>query len=155
MVERSREFGRASLQAAFLETAYHVVLADQTCVLHIGQNHPEFDALLMQFGCSAWAIVTACNPGAKMLSDQENVIRAEQLRLEALSRGWRVFPARNIATQGDWPEEPGVLLPGCSEAQAEQLARAWGQLAFVCGELGQSARLVWVGGKTEVCGESS
>ena len=53
MVDADREFGRASLQAAFLETAYHVVVAEQTFVLHIGQDHPVFDELLTQFGYSS------------------------------------------------------------------------------------------------------
>lgn len=144
MVDADREFGRVSLQAAFLETAYHVVVAEQTFVLHIGQDHPVFDELLTQFGYSSWAIVTACNPGAQKFSEQENTLRTERLRLAALNRGWRVCPSRNVAARGDWPDEPGLLLPGCGEAQAGQLARAYGQLAFVCGELGQRARLVWV-----------
>ena len=155
MVDVGRDLGRASLQAAFLETAYHVVVADKTCILQIGQDHPEFDVILTQFGYSAWAIVTACNPGAKALSEQENVLRAERLRLAALNQGWRVCSARNDARRGDWPDEPGLLLPGCGETQAEQLARAYGQLAFVCGEIGQRARLVWVSNQTADCDESS
>lgn len=155
MVDAGRDLGRASLQAAFLETAYHVVVADKTCILQIGQDHPEFDAILVQFGQAAWAIVTAYNPGAQTLSEQENVLRAERLRLAALNQGWLVCPARNVAARGDWPDEPGLLLAGCGEAAARQLARAFGQLAFVCGEIGQRARLVWVSNQTADCDESS
>ena len=136
--------GRATLEAAFRATGYRVVWDGASFVLRLGACHADFDAHLEQHHCRSWAIVTAANPGAQLLSGNENAVRAASLLADLATRGWAAYPACNVADAGDWPEEPSVLLPGRSEAEAAALARAYGQLACVCGEVGQAARLVWV-----------
>ena len=132
-----------SYQAAFFATEYRVSLNGQSYPLRLARCHPDFDAALQQFGCSEWAVVTACNPGAQALSGYENAARTAALLSDLAIRGWAAFPACNVADHCAWPDEPGVLLPGRSEDEARLLACAYGQLACVHGVVGQPARLVW------------
>lgn len=110
-------------------------------VLRIGHRHPAFDARLAGSGSRAWVVVTAWNPGSVPRSEQENAA-AQRALSETLERaGLVAWPARGESPGREWAEESLCVLDLDPE-QARALARRFGQLAVVHGELGGEATLL-------------
>ncbi len=120
---------RAELAEAYARTLYRV---DGAFTIAVGGPCPE---------ARPWAFLTACNPGSEPLPDAENARRTEALK--AALAGWEVYPGESTSPEGEW-REASFFVVGIDEAAAADVARRFGQLAFVCGD-GGAARLVWVG----------
>ncbi len=138
---------RAGLETAFQATAYCVDTELGRFALHIGEKHPAFDRFLAAHGARQWAVVTACNPGARQSNEAANADGRRRLSALARAKGWDYRPACNRADRldgEDWPAEPGLLLLGVSVEQACAIARRFGQLACVCGITGGVPELVWI-----------
>jgi hypothetical protein len=56
---------------------------------------------------------------------------------------WETFPGRGIPDNIDWLPEESLLILGIPFEQVLQTARKWEQLAFLFGEIGCEARLIW------------
>lgn len=74
-------------------------------------------------------VVTACNPGARVLPDAENAVRLEQLERRALLAGATTSGALGRNKEGTWSER-SFALARSSRLQAVALARAFGQDAI-------------------------
>jgi hypothetical protein len=135
---------RDALAAAFRATSYRVETGAGGFDLRIGALNPDFDFFLRGLGVSRWGLLTAHNPGAVRCDDENPAFQRRLLeRLREL--GWASLPALNVADNGGWPAEPGVLILQVGEKALSALAAEFFQLACVCGELGAAPRLVWVG----------
>lgn len=131
------------LLQAFFTTHYRVATpGEATLTVRIGRAHPALDRLV---GQQPWAIITACNPGAEPLDPSENQARHRRLCRRAGQGGWSTRPAVNRDPSGKWPDEPGLLLAGIDAAAAGELAREFGQVAFVSGHPDDNARLQLLG----------
>jgi hypothetical protein len=73
------------------------------------------------------AILTAANPGARLLDEAENRLRNQSLQRRVDAAGWRQWPARGRAPDTSWVEDS--LLVEAPVAAIDELARAFGQLA--------------------------
>jgi hypothetical protein len=135
---------RARLEPAYLATSYVADTPVGRLALRVGKASPELDRLLAAAGATAWAFVTACNPGSRRLSDAENAGRTQRLRDEVEWSAYAVYRGEGVGDAGDWPPEAGVLILGMAEAEALELARRYGQAAIVVGEMAGVARLAWV-----------
>lgn len=133
-----------ALEAAFRATTYRVDVPGGCVDLRIAQPSPAFDAFLRRQCVSSWGLVTACNPQAVCLSDDENQRLQAQLITQLEAFGWRFFPACSFADAGNWPAEPGCLILEVSEVQLRALAAGFSQRAFVYGETGSAPCLLWV-----------
>lgn len=136
----------AGLEAAFRATIYRVTLPEGYFDLRIGALDPAFDDCLRARGVEAWGIVTACNPGAVRLLDEENALRQGQLNARLQGAGWPFFAACNLDVAGGWPPEPGYLVLQINETQLRALAGEFSQCAVVFGEVGSAPCLLWVEG---------
>lgn len=141
MVEAAAACDVAStLVSAFEATTYRVDTDAGVFDLRIGRWDAAFAAFLARRRASRWAIVTACNPGAQPCSAARNRVLQNCLRVRLQADGWapgrNMFPACNRADRDDWPDEPGWLLLEIQAAQARALAREFGQIACVYGEMG-------------------
>ncbi len=58
---------------------------------------------------------------------------------------WKIFSGRGVAQSGDWPPEESWLILGLTISDARLMAVKWEQLAFLYGEVGQPAQLIWCG----------
>lgn len=135
---------REQLQAAFEQTTYRVHLAPEPLDLRIGARHPALDAWLQTHGACRWVVFSPCNPGARLLTPAANAERMARLAAILTAHGLRHVPAEGIPPLGeDWPPEPSLLILDIPSAQTAALARQFGQLAWVAGERGQPAALVW------------
>ena len=135
---------RASLEAVFCATTYRLDLPGGRIDLRIGCDSPAFDVFLRAQGVSCWGIVTACNPQAVRLSNEENQRRQARLPARLAELGWLFFAACNLVDAGDWPAEPGCLILQVSEEKLRALAVEFSQCAMVYGETGSPPRLLWI-----------
>lgn len=131
------------LARAYHATDYCVFLPVGECVLHIAQAAPALDAWLQAAGADCWALLTACNPASVRRPARENAAAqaALQARLKALA--YPFLPGENRARTGDWPVEASFFVAGLPYAIARELARAFGQNAFLWAPAGEAPRLCW------------
>jgi|GEM_PF-1559133 hypothetical protein len=127
------------LHAPYLLARYKT--EDPALDLRIGRRHPDLDRWLRAQGYSCWALITPHNPLSCLFTEAENQARYQSFlaSLPALPwlRSWGTDPT------GAWPPEEGCLIAGIDRAQATRLSVHYGQCAFVFGELGSPAELVF------------
>lgn len=135
----------SSLAAAFLATTYRVVTPAATFNLRIGQPEPAFELFLRKWRATNWGIITACNPGGKLVRDAKaNAAATKTLATHIRAHGWLAFPSINHADAGDWPDEAGYCVLDAGEQALCGLANELGQAAIVYGEAGGGGGwLIW------------
>jgi hypothetical protein len=131
-----------ALDRAYRATSYRVVLGARHVDVRIGQPWIAVQGLLLAGERSA-AILTAFNPGSRVLHNHENAARHEQLCLAIRAAGLRSLPTVHIADDGEWLPEHGLLLPGLDAEQALRWAARFEQAAIVYLPPGQPAQLRW------------
>jgi hypothetical protein len=129
-----------SLADAYRLARYRV-LTEPAFVLRIGQYCPELAAWHAANRVVETAFLTAANPGSRLLSDSENHVRHEQLI--SLVERYPFAPGCGEDPDHEWPDEPSLLIGGLTVSEAQDLARRFGQNAFVHIGLGACPRLVW------------
>lgn len=135
---------RVTLEAAFRAAHFRVGLEAFSVTRRIDCIDTDADSALRNAGCRHhWAILTPCNPDARPLSDAENRQRLTALREQLDAFGLLYLPSINSAADDGWPE-PGFCMLDADAALVAQLARQYGQLAYVSGELSAAPRLIWV-----------
>jgi hypothetical protein len=132
------------LLAAWRRTRYTAETPTGTLTLRIGEPNPALDELLRAHGCRDWAYLTACNPGSRMLSAEDNRRRQQRLESHLAVDGFVFYRGNGIPDpeqDAHWPPEASVLVPGIAPDRAARLAREYGQLAFVHGRRGEAPLL--------------
>jgi hypothetical protein len=112
-------------------------------VIRVGDMCVDLEEWLMEEVAREWAYMTACNPGSVRLPGAENARRSIELRERLVADGWQPVYGVSVGRDGGW-REPSFLVLGMSESTAADVARQFGQNAFVAGRMGEPARLVWV-----------
>ncbi|MBS3743386.1 MAG: DUF3293 domain-containing protein [Wenzhouxiangellaceae bacterium] len=127
------------LIAAFAAAEYRVDTGATSLTVELGSPSPALDRLL---DGRPWAIITAHNPDGRLQSKARNAAAHLQLD-QCLGRVKAAvcLPACNRDRSGKWPDEPGWLFTPNSMADADRLARRFGQRAIVTGGDGQRAEL--------------
>lgn len=138
MPTKSKSAIDSELVKAYTETVFHVF--NPSIEIRIGTQQPLLDKLLAKQSCSQWAFITPYNPASVLLSDAENKERMVQLL--AVLKGYLCYYGEGRGTDPAWLPEQSVLILGISQAKANKLGRAYGQLAIVTGSINKSARLV-------------
>lgn len=133
---------RSELEAAYRATTYRVFLPGGALDLRIGECCPALEAWLAGSGLVCWAVLTAANPGSRLLSEADNRARQSALEVALLEAGHEPYAAENVP-DGDWPVEESCFVAGLAHDEAMALAERFGQNAFVYGESGEAPRLVW------------
>ncbi|MFY7951990.1 MAG: DUF3293 domain-containing protein [Armatimonadaceae bacterium] len=130
-----------ALDAAYRAAVYRVA-AVPPFALRVGEPSTPLDALLRLHAVKSWAFVTACNPWSEPLSLEENAERMIDLR--AAVGGHVVYECEGTDPNEVWPDEPSLLVLGMCRSAAMELARRFGQNAFLCGDSGGVVELHWV-----------
>lgn len=133
----------ARLEAAYRATRYRFAAAGATIVLEVGSRAPALDRLLAAAGARRWAWLTAVNPGARRLGAEQNAARLAELDAELARRARVVLRGVAVDPAGEWPDEESRLVVGLELGAARALARRFGQVAFLAGEMGAEVRLEW------------
>lgn len=104
------------LEAPYLATCYRVYLPTATEDVRIGEPAPAVDAWLAEHEAETAAILTACNPGSRLLGTAAN--RRLQAALLHLLHAMPhpMLPGCNIAEEGGWPDEHSLIVAGLSRA---------------------------------------
>jgi hypothetical protein len=135
---------RAELEAAFRSAHFRVECPDRSITRHIDQVDPAADVALKAAGCRLhWAILTPCNPNARALGNAENAERLAALRTQLDAENLRYLPSNNSAADGKWLE-PGFCVLDTDPGLIEQLARQYGQAAYVTAKLNAAPALIWI-----------
>lgn len=128
-------FVTRALLEAYRRTSYVATLPGGEVRIRIGEPQPMLEG-------SAWAFVTAENPGsARELPREVNQRRTRELAA-LLAGQWTAFPARAIPDGQDWLVEHGFLIRDIPVQAAVDLGRSRGQNAIVSVEPDEPARLV-------------
>ena len=130
------------LLAAYLATTYTACLGELEVRIRVGSRCPSFDRELAERNLSCWAYLTAFNPGSQPLSAVENRDRQQALRCAVHAGGWACYPGVGIPDTSTWEPEESLLILGIQRQAALQLARRFGQLAFVWGARDTAAELL-------------
>jgi hypothetical protein len=138
----------SQLDAAYRATTYVVDLPASTLRLRIDEPCPALDDVLEDYGCAAWAFISACNPGSLALSASENATRHARL-IEAVNQlGLQWHEGKGVADTPGWPAEASLLILGISHGEALALAARFGQNAIVFGAPREAVRLEYLIGNS-------
>ncbi len=136
---------RKTLHAAYTEAEYWID-AEPPLRIAIGAPSAALDAILAHHSAQQGALITAANPGSRITPEQVNAAAHAALLAELAQRQHRWLATRSIDPAGQWPEEPGVFVPGISREQARAVAALFGQNAFVWCRATRAPRLCWTAG---------
>lgn len=99
--------------------------------VRIDDYSPDLDCWQQQQSVETSALITAYNPKSQRGSHADNRVATRQLEQWIVETRWPYCPAINLDPQDQWPPEPGFLIGGLDQSQAESLARTFGQNALV------------------------
>ena len=133
------------LVAAYRATTYRVFLPGGGCDLRLGMASETLRCWLETAGVIRFAILTAHNPGSLPVAAEENALRQAEPECALLELGYEPYAGENVADDDSWPDEESCFVPGISGAEAQVLARRYGQNAIVCGGADGVPELVWTG----------
>jgi hypothetical protein len=139
---------QARWEAAYRACEYAVLLPGGELMLRPGIADAANDArLAAEAGILRhWAVITPCNPGSRRLDAAANAARLEQMRAWLIGHGCRYVRALNRDPAGNWPDEPGFLLCDPAIGMPRELAKRYGQNAFLAGRFGAAPALIWLAG---------
>ncbi|MBL8421732.1 MAG: DUF3293 domain-containing protein [Dechloromonas sp.] len=134
----------AELESAYRATTYRVYLPGGQCDLWPAITSETLRCWLATAGVTRFAILTAHNPGSRLLDEKENSSRQSQLECDLLEAGFETYAGENVADSDAWPAEESCFVPGLAIAEAMALGEKYGQNAIVCGGHDGVPELVWI-----------
>ncbi|WP_233675634.1 DUF3293 domain-containing protein [Rhodobacter flavimaris] len=112
-------------------------MSEPPCVAQVGVCDDRIDKLLRNHGATTGEVLTAWNPESQLCSLAENdaVQRRLEVKLEAMKVQY--LDAEGRRRDGTCRAERSFCCLGLSLDTAFELARAFGQSAFLCFEIGK------------------
>ena len=132
------------LEAAYRATTYRVFLPGGLCELRLDLASETLRNWLETAGANQFAILTAHNPGAKQLDQENNMARQSQMEVQLLEAGYEPYAGENEADTGDWPAEETCFIADIELAEAKAIAAKYAQNAIVHGAADGVPRLIWI-----------
>ncbi|QYR52191.1 DUF3293 domain-containing protein [Lysobacter soyae] len=126
-----------ALVDAFLETAYIAECDDGQVEIAIGHLAAQLEA---RVAGKCLGFITAWNPGAERLSDEENNAADRDLVHVIDSHRVERFPMHAVSPDGVW-FEAGWLVSDVSRVTLDQWARRFGQLGTLWWQRGHAVKL--------------
>ena len=132
----------SDLLAAYRSTDFIIQAPDGELTMRCEHDNDAIDDLLARLGKRNSAFITAHNPGSVKLRSSENAQRHQELLHEVKRIGYLHFPGRGVGKDSNWDPEDSVFIVGIPKSEAQELGRAFGQIAIVVKELGCRAELI-------------
>lgn len=108
----------------------------------IGEVSDAIDAILAEYGAASGVFITGWNPRSVPLDQDSNDDANAQLEADLDEAGSVILPHIGVGYDAEWEPEHGFFALDLAEADAVELATAFGQNAIVVVERGLPARLV-------------
>jgi hypothetical protein len=108
----------------------------------IGETSADIDAILAHYGAASGVFITAWNPRSVPLDQDSNDEANDLLEADLDEAGSVILPHIGVGYDPEWEPEHGFFALDLLEADAIELATAYGQNAIVIADRGQPARLV-------------
>jgi hypothetical protein len=120
-----------SLIKAYKNTKYIVFEPDIT--IEIGILNQDVNELLIKHNSNEWAFVTAYNPYSRVLSNDENSVRHDELK--ELTKDYITFEGHGVGEDPTWEPERSLFIIGISKDEASEIGKKFEQNAIVYGKI--------------------
>lgn len=127
----------------FKATTYLVYNKD--IPININRHNKRLEELLQDNKAESWAFITAWNPYSKVLTDEENNIRHQQLM--AMTKKYVCFEGEGRGKDPKWKPERSLLIIGIAKDDAAMIGNHFQQHAIVIGGYQKPAELLFLNTK--------
>ncbi len=127
-----------SLIEAYKNTKY--IVFKPTLIIEIGKLNQEIDDIMINHNSNSWAFITAYNPFSRILTNDENRLRHDELK--ELTKDYMTFEGHGVGENPTWEPELSLLIIGISKDDASKIGKEFEQNAIVYGEVNNSPELL-------------
>jgi hypothetical protein len=118
------------LITAYLNTEYRIA-SSPFPALKIGQYSEGLSRIMAQFEVNRAVLITGDNPFSTEASSEDNEIARTKLYIHLSEYVAVSVDVLNVDPAGGWPDEVGYLALGLEKEWGREVARSFGQIAFV------------------------
>lgn len=118
------------LVTAYLNTEYRIA-SSPFPTLKIGQYSEGLAKIMAQFEAKQAVLITADNPFSMEANSEANEIARTNLYIRLSEYVAVSVDVINVDPAGGWPDELGYLALGLEKEWGREVARSFGQIAFV------------------------
>ena len=123
---------------AYKNTKYKVFEPD--IIIEIGKSNQDLDNLLLKHNSNEWAFITAYNPYSRVLTNDENRLRHEDLK--ELTKTYITFEGHGVGEDPAWEPELSLFIMGISKEEASLIGKRFEQNAIVFGVINKPPELL-------------
>jgi len=123
---------------AYKNSKYKVFEPD--IIIEIGVLNQDVDGLLIEYKSVEWAFITAYNPYSRVLTNDENRLRHEDLK--ELTKAYITFEGHGAGEDPAWEPELSLFIIGISKEEASLIGKRFEQNAIVFGKTNSEPELL-------------
>jgi hypothetical protein len=123
---------------AYKNTKYKVFEPD--VIIEIGKSNQDLDNLLLKYNSNEWAFITAYNPYSRVLTNNENRTRHDELKV--LTKHYKAFEGHGVGEDPTWEPELSLFIIGISKDDASLIGKKFEQNAIVYGKINFAPELL-------------
>jgi hypothetical protein len=123
---------------AYKNSKYKVFEPD--IIIEIGVLNQDVDGLLIEYKSVEWAFITAYNPYSRVLTNDENRLRHEDLK--ELTKAYITFEGHGVGEDPAWEPELSLFIIGISKEDASLIGTKFEQNAIVYGKTNSEPELI-------------
>ena len=127
-----------ALIEAYKNTKYKVFEPDLT--IEIGVLNQAVNMLLIKHKSAEWAFITAYNPYSRVLTDDENKVRHDELK--ELTKDYITFEGHGVGEDPAWEPELSLFVIGITRDEASKIGKKFEQNAIVYGVINSNPELI-------------
>jgi hypothetical protein len=123
---------------AYKNTKYKVFEPD--VIIEIGKSNQDLNNLLLKYNSNEWAFITAYNPYSRVLTNNENRTRHDELKV--LTKHYKTFEGHGVGEDPTWEPELSLFIIGISKDDASLIGKKFEQNAIVYGKINFAPELL-------------
>lgn len=127
-----------NLIESYKNTKYKVF--EPGIIIEIGVLNQDVDDLLIEHKLVEWAFITAYNPYSRVLTDDENKVRHDELK--ELTKDYITFEGHGVGEDPAWEPELSLFVIGITRDEASKIGKKFEQNAIVYGVINSNPELI-------------
>ena len=127
-----------ALIEAYKNTKYKVF--EPSIIIEIGVLNQDVDELLIEHKLVEWAFITAYNPYSRVLTDDENKVRHDELK--ELTKDYITFEGHGVGEDPALEPELSLFVIGITRDEASKIGKKFEQNAIVYGVINSNPELI-------------